>query len=127
MTDITPEEFVQAVRDTVAEKGREFVYKRPSSADDPGPASCLYNPTDQYPHACLFGTALARLGVEVPSRFEGEGIDTVLTELFGWEFTPENDQVLQAASRAQSLQDSGHPWGAALDRFESGLIGPRVD
>jgi hypothetical protein len=127
MTDVTPEAFVQAVRDVVAEKGREFVYDRPTRVNDGEPASCLYSPTDEYPHACLFGTALARLGYSVPTRFEGEGIDTVLTELFGWTYTVRNDRILKAASRAQSLQDTGHPWGAALDRFESVIIGLQAD
>lgn len=110
----TSAEFVQAVRDTVAEYGADYVYETPTPH-----AACVYR-SDGKP-SCLFGHALDRLGVtqgaDDLSLNDIGTINEVLVRL-GYGYPP----VRHAALVAQGLQDSGMKWGEVLEEFEAALI-----
>lgn len=109
----------------IEKKGADYVYK----ATTEGGKSCLYleyekvdrdeddlyqyiNPTGP---SCIVGHVLVAKGVPnlQITRHEGEDAEAACTGVF------ESSIVRSALKRAQAHQDGGHPWGEALEEFES--------
>ena len=111
----TEAQFVQAVRDTVAERP-DFIY--PDKWRDGG-TLCLYIQPDAAGCACMFGCALHRIGWTIRELRECEG--TGIASLLPYSLT-----VRMAAEAAQEVQDrhgddGDHTWGAALAAFNARL------
>lgn len=103
--------FVKALVEVVDENGRDHVY--------PNPGDCVY--FDKGKAICLIGKALEKLGytkddiMQVPSTvIFGPNTDKAEVILSFFEFDP---YVVQAAQRAQAMQDIGQNWGDAIDHF----------
>lgn len=113
MSDVTDEQFISALREVV--KGKEdFVYIKVKPADntDGVVSPCRYFDHNGNP-SCLIGQALFKCGIVVPAALEGAAAPRVLREL-----TDTSEVVQVAAGRAQAAQDTGAPWGVALNDFE---------
>jgi hypothetical protein len=110
----TEAEFVQAVRDAVAERGKDYVY---SSPDDYG--NCKYWHEKNEQPGCLFGLALHKLGVSGEDLYGfdngmGGGIQDILETSYGLGY-----EVARAAENAQGAQDNSLAWGDAASWFLS--------
>lgn len=115
MTKITTEDFIQAMRDAVAERGADYVYPPfENFADDYHNefGACQYQTPDGTP-ACIVGLALSKIDPNlVPEYGEDPGAERFLT---GKGLDP---SVAEAAGWAQGIQDDGKTWGEALKEFE---------
>jgi hypothetical protein len=120
------EEARKQLRAAIEKNGADYVYK----AKTEGGESCLYleyekvdrdeeegtyqyiNPTGP---SCIVGHVLVAKGVPNPqiTRHEGEDAAVATEGVFG------SVIVRKALKRAQAHQDGGHPWGEALEEFES--------
>lgn len=103
----TEEQFTQAMRDAVAERGADYVYTQVDEY-----IGCQYTEEDGEV-GCLIGLALFKLDSEtVPvwNAMGAMGADVVLGKLVP-------DAVAFAARRAQSRQDDGLPWGESLETY----------
>lgn len=125
MPTITRENFTQAMRQAVAERGADWTYPNPSEQSRAegwyspfGSTICRYGLPDGTP-ACLIGYAINLVD---PTQFaqiadSAGGADEIFAEL------DVSDYGLGvAANAAQSLQDEQGTWGAALEAFESALL-----
>lgn len=117
---ITEEQFTQAMRDAVAERGEDWVYPQLPNDDSDRTddwhevGSCIYVHADGTP-ACLIGLALSKIDPALlPTRAEVEPACNFLVGV-----VPES--VRYAAQAAQNAQDCGEPWGEALRSYESRL------
>ena len=117
MRNVTDEQFIAALREVVA-GNEDFVYTKvkPAGENDDVVSRCRYFDHNGKP-SCLIGQALFKCGIIVPKAFEGAAAATVLREL-----TNTSERVHVAASRAQTVQDAGSPWGVALNDFEIVLM-----
>ena len=116
MRNVTDEQFISALREVVADN-EDFVYTKVKSDNgDDAVSQCRYFDHNGKP-SCLIGQTLSKCGIVVPERFEGASAATVLEEL-----TNTSERVHVAASRAQTVQDAGSPWGVALNDFEIVLM-----
>lgn len=116
------EQFIQAMRDAVAERGKNYVYPEavPNGVNyfkrddyhNPG-GVCMYSTPDGTP-ACIIGLALDKMGEPVPEYGNMVGADCVLEYLV-------SPYVCNAARQAQLIQDKGGTWGEALAVFEKGV------
>ena len=105
----------QEVR-SLAEKNPDFVYNNP----DPN-RGCLYV-YDGKP-SCIVGHALANLGVEIEFL---QHLDTAMDGGLGAlealqtydDFEVDDKQAADLVSLAQNFQDSGVPWGQAVEKAE---------
>jgi hypothetical protein len=117
---ITDELIISTLRAVVAERP-DYVYERPAhmapirDGDGEIVGECMYVHTDpeddsKLSPGCLVGTVLYRLGMplEELQRHEGEG---------GWDVVDEfgGDDSRVVMQDVQLRQDSGVPWGAALE------------
>ena len=108
-------EIEQEVR-SIAEKNPDFVYERP---DPNGWCRYVY---DGKP-SCIVGHALANLGVELEFL---QHLDTAIDGGVGAlealqtydEFEIDDNQAADLISLVQNLQDSGVPWGQAVEQAE---------
>ena len=115
MKKIKASEIEQEVR-SIAEKNPDFVYDRP----DPN-RGCLYA-YDGKP-SCIVGHALSNLGVEIEFL---QHLDTAIDGGVGVlealqtydEFEIDDDQAADLVSLVQNFQDSGVPWGQAVEAAE---------
>ena len=135
MTEITRENFLAAMRKAVEKRGEDYVY--PSLEEDPSlrgnAGECLYSKDGQ--PQCIIGMALYLIDPALmPTNVDK---DELALNWAGDEHRyPHLDMdahpvlrrrgvtdrgLLDAAAAAQSLQDSGHRWGEALEVFENGL------
>ena len=116
MRNVSDEQFITALREVVADN-EDFVYTKVESDDgDDVVSRCRYFDHNGKP-SCLIGQALFKCGIIVPKAFEGAAAATVLREL-----TNTSERVHVAAGRAQEVQDTGSPWGVALNDFEIVLM-----
>lgn len=112
----TKAEFVQAVKDSVEEKGRDYIYNKEG-------VGCVYR-HDNTP-MCLFGHALDKLGIT--ERPNGRSLDEIASDVdqeigaILEEFDIGEYAFVEAANQAQARQDSGDTWGEALDVFLHGI------
>ena len=112
MRNVTDEQFIAALREVVA-GNEDFVYTKVKSDDgDEDESRCRYVDYNGKP-SCLIGQALSKCGIVVPEALEGKPAETILRELTGT-----SGRVHAAAGRAQAVQDTGSPWGVALNDFE---------
>lgn len=107
MSGLSRDEFTAAMRQAVADKGRDYTY--PEAEKNPL-GICRYR-FEGHP-SCLIGHALDILGVVVPPGQEGNGARRVL-EVLGMD----DEEAPRAAALAQGFQDKGHTWGFALDAY----------
>lgn len=114
METLTVDRTLQLLREAVAEKGPDFVYKDLSGTPADSFAECRYVHGDE--PGCLVGNVLFRHGIPLVRMqdFEGEGAGRVVRELVDTYESPA-PSVLVAA---QETQDSGGTWGEALDNAE---------
>lgn len=115
MTVITEEQFTQAMRDAVAERGEGYEYN--------GDPAILSGPRCSYRHAdgqpgCLIGLALDKLGITDPEETEAPEA----LKPYGLSKT-----VRAAAVEAQVEQDLGTSWGQALAIYLEKLADPDLD
>lgn len=110
MALITAEQMLEALRQSVAEHGEDFVYK-PHDAD----ADCVYQ-EDGYP-SCLVGHALSRL---LPQAWQN--VPGVQGNVDALSLDPEGEALDWDAKivawNAQYEQDKRKPWGKALEVAE---------
>jgi len=127
MTIITTEQMLSALRQSVEERGADFVYSKGFNSEESCKYVSLDKNEDEVP-ACIAGYALGLIGVplEVLRKMDVAGdfgnsdvIDAESTlrvlEEAGYEFEP---FALAAIIEAQSEQDSDHSWGFALRAAE---------
>ena len=110
------EQFIQAMRDAVAERGRDYVYPLGNPDYALHDSSCVYSTPDGTP-ACLIGLALSKVMPEAVPEYDAptETADELLLPL-GF-----SQIVADAAFAAQTVQDTERTWGLALDVFEDVL------
>ena len=95
----------------LAEASPDTIYKTDSS----GICRYVHRDSEGQPipgEGCLFGQALAALGVAVPTSCEGSNINAVIRELidrahFSW------GRLGQHMATAQSEQDAREPWSVS--------------
>lgn len=113
---ITEEAFTAAIEKAVADKGADYVYEREGRG-------CVYSSAGE--PSCIVGTALANLGFEMNPEWDNPlyendngstGAETILPLHFD---IPEN--VIVAATIAQSNQDFGGTWGDALAAYKQAV------
>lgn len=109
---ITRESYRAALQEAVDAKGAGFVYTPPGDL-----SVCQYRHWDtavmEYKPGCLHGHALALLGHELDESSEYTDITDVLGRV-----GVTDDGLLDAAQASQTAQDTGTPWGAALEAFD---------
>jgi len=94
----------------LADAKPDYVYEPPIEG-----GSCYYvhrdDEGDPIPgKGCLFGQALAALGVSVDQSHEHNSISSVMADEFDVDL---RDPISKAMDRAQAEQDSRKPWGEA--------------
>ena len=109
---ITAENFTEAMRQAVAERGADWVYPAEDGEWMLDGSSCCYFLLDGSP-ACIIGTALHKLGYGPNDVSEGTDAFGILTR---WKAPLD---VASAAGLAQDAQDEGKPWGEALATYET--------
>lgn len=114
----TEEQFIQATREVLAERGPNFIYEKPL----PG-QPCQYGEVDPVQGiigSCLFGaTLIEKLKVPYDKHWENVSIVDVLSTL-GVDVSRE---VEEAAGWAQTEQDDGKTYSHVAHHFEERLIG----
>lgn len=107
MTTITRENFTQAMRDSVAERGEDYVYR-----NDPrfGGSECVYSAHGK--PACLIGVAIYKLTGDLVDPDAGSA-SGVMIDNYG----VDDMSLCFAADRAQLAQDTGETWGDALKKY----------
>ena len=116
LSELTPETFLEALRECVAEAGEDYVYK----------GSCVYALGGK--PSCLIGKALAKLGVPITTlEWMDEFGDTSAKSMLPY-LGVYNDKVRRMAYAAQTAQDTGFTWGFALREaiHECGQPDPRI-
>lgn len=113
---------LEAMRAAVAEKGEGYVYKRQVHPDSPdtGLTSCLNTTPDRTAPGCLAGEVFHRVGVPLEWLADMANINSGATAVVAklrhegkFDF---DDASVKLLSEAQSYQDSGTPWGSALEK-----------
>jgi hypothetical protein len=115
--EITEEQFTQAMRDAVNERGEDYRYY-----EHFGWASCR-NYSEEEGTMCLVGLALEKCGVnwsDQPQWIWGCNVDDLDHNTLV-HFS--NRRLLYAAEEAQRVQDRGRTWGTALGVYERILAG----
>lgn len=129
----TYEDVIEAAREVVAEKGASYSYEYPlveyedEETGEPHmmeSPECLYAAPDGAP-SCIVGHVVAKLDAEAFEQLKraeiryGAEVAGKLTKL---EYLPEDFWDVEAETAmayAQAKQDSGRPWGEALDAAEA--------
>lgn len=91
----------------LANENPNYVY--PAKIDEHRGRICSYLASEEQP-ACIFGKAIANLGVQLQDWHDGTGIVTVLRNL-GVQFNGHQELWMKSV---QNAQDGGVPWGTAL-------------
>lgn len=118
-----PAAFVAAVREVFADVPTDFQYESPVEG-----GSCVY--THHGVPSCLFGKALAKMGVRIPSYMEGNSIRGVVPALFDlnhdtvYSYNQGGDvyRVMVAAGEAQEAQDALAQYSYVRNVFDRALI-----
>ena len=120
MTTITRDNFTAAMRQAVAERGTDWRYPQ---YGEPGwkkyrneTGNPVYSTADGEP-ACLIGYALHLIAPELMPGHDRRNDSYVILGELG----VTDDLLLTAARLAQSAQDFGHSWGAALRDYGADL------
>jgi hypothetical protein len=116
---ITDEQFTDALKAVVQERGKDFKYPRGTEGwsekygNGTYNTNCLYVRTDVEEPACLIGAALHKAGVSLEELRAQEGQSAwAFVETYGISGDKAN-----AAQSAQYVQDDGKTWGEALETF----------
>lgn len=116
--ELNRREAIEALREIATGK-EDYVYVDPSPATVPvvGYVNCHYAHGDE--PGCLIGHALAAQGVPIErlQHFD-ESANTVAGLVERGELSFSDEAVLFAWGRAQSAQDTGRSWGAAIEEAE---------
>lgn len=116
--EITRESFTKAMRDAIAERGKDYRYDSHKYAGPPYSATECHYVTPEGAPDCLIGAVLANLGHPLPEFSVMISADEMLPAEYG----VRDEALIEAASRAQTAQDHGLPWGEVLARFERTLV-----
>lgn len=123
MKNVTYKETLEAMKAAVSEKGEEYVYERqehPSMGAHGSLGICLNTTPDGKAAGCIVGDTLHRLGVSLTWLGCTENINCsaggLLSKLRHEELYDFDYNSLRLLSEAQSLQDTGTPWGEALSK-----------
>jgi hypothetical protein len=123
MKSVTFKETLEAMKAAVSEKGDEYVYERqehPNVGLHGSLGVCLNTTPDGKKTGCIVGDVLHRLGVSLTWLGCGENINNsaagLLSKLRHEELYDFDRNSLLLLSEAQSLQDTGTPWGEALSK-----------
>lgn len=112
MNTFTINELMQEVRD-LADEHPTFIYQAPDAT-----RQCFYskdrNGTGQAEYGCIFGRALARLGVTVPAWLDRTPIVRALTQMEEFQVTPNTNDKITWCSIVQVQQDVGDTWRHAI-------------
>lgn len=120
MTKLTYTAVQEALKESVEEKGADYVYPYAK-----GLGACKYAENDGSP-SCIVGHVLAKLDPEMFAKVkEAEGRESgsfpVSMLLDAEEFYSEVElsfPLVTALASAQNMQDTGSTWGEALASFE---------
>lgn len=115
--NLTVERAHTLLKEIVAEKGPDFVYKRPEGE------MCAYLEDLEdggVVPSCLFGHLFLRAGVSAGDIAPHEGCGVVALFRFLTD-AEENALIVRASAEAQASQDTGQPWGRALAQWEQTL------
>lgn len=109
----TDEEALDALRQPVQQRGRDYLAAGASTSGYAGPSSCKYWDTEKNEPSCLVGNALTILGVdrETLIREDETGENFLVSELSRMF----SEAIRRTYDRAQDCQDNGATWGDALD------------
>jgi hypothetical protein len=114
--DLTETDIVREVRD-MAHAASDFMYRPPRAANGLGDAQYLRfdKATNTYEPDCLFGHVFLALGVPAYEirRFEGQTVDVILTQLFGFF---EDSAEIEWALTVQQHQDGIDAKGNRIGR-----------
>lgn len=108
MKHITTEDALRALEEAVAEKGEDFVYERVENGH--GFLTCQYVVGGA--PSCIAAHALVRLGVPVGDLASLEG--QTPSGLADAGVIDADAEAIKVLDQAQSAQDAGETWGAAL-------------
>jgi hypothetical protein len=113
--DVNLERVVETAKMVVAERGADYVYKRPTNTF--GVPTCLYVDVDRDQPSCLVGHVLHRLGVPLETlksadQFSFPATDVCHDLLGGSAF--DDGEISHFLDAVQSRQDIGRTWGEAL-------------
>lgn len=126
---ITADQAIEGLRLAVAERGHGYI----DPGAEGGRDDCRYVVLDEAGDmpGCIAGTALFKVGVPLSElrQWEGNTVDSMIPAVKTWPTTgygnmTDADGFLtrEAGSvlmKAQSIQDAGAPWGAALGAAEA--------
>ena len=105
MIKVTYDDVVRTMEEVVADAGEDYVYPRAERGD-----KCVY--VHNMRPDCLVGRVLHRLGVSLDLlTYQDNTPAFVLAQQV---IDAPTSQVLRLLSEAQSHQDAGYTWGAAL-------------
>lgn len=107
-TLFTHEQLVSEVRKLAAERP-DFTYKTPEWE-----ISCLYWHKETGTPGCIFGHALANLGVDVSRITRSNAIDIALPEIIGNDYYKIPSDIRMWFNQVQEYQDVGISWGEAV-------------
>jgi hypothetical protein len=128
MTDVTRENFAEAMRKAVELRGEDYTYPEaiPYDGSDPSKnrsddfhaerGECLYTDARGNP-ACIIGQALYLID---PALVPGNGVVAGASEVLG-NLGNDDFGLAVACDRAQEIQDNDGTWGKALSEFEKSL------
>ena len=108
-TPFTHEQLVHEVR-KLADERPNFIYSPPE-----GDSYCQYWHDATDTPGCIFGHALANLGVDVSSIKRSASIDVTLVEILGDDYNKIPDYVGNWFMKVQEYQDEDYPWRYAVD------------
>lgn len=106
---ISVPQVIRALELAVDKAGKDFVYVKPDEN-----FGCVYV-LDGAP-SCLVGNALHRLGVPIEQLKTHNTVtaNTLMEYLSGEGIIETSERATEVLRAAQSIQDQGYPWGAAL-------------
>jgi hypothetical protein len=118
---ITIDQLITEVRRLAAEKP-DYVYT--PAFNDKTTIACWYQAPGK--EHCIFGQALANIGVTVPYDNEGSRIRLLITSMDAIEHT-RDEKKLDWCTNAQNAQDRGNSWSQAIldaDGMAEMRVGP---
>lgn len=124
---IKQDEFINAVREVLAERGPDFVYDSSATPDE----TCRYSEDGGETGSCLFGAALIdKLHVPYLESWEGAPIYAVIRQDLPQQgvIIHPDPELMQVLGATQELQDRDYNYFVVMRAFEDGLrfagIGP---
>jgi len=115
----TYDETLAALRRAVAKKGADYVYVSDRQNDE----ACFYTATDGSP-SCIVGHVFAELEpallAELKTYEDANEASRAVADL-GRDYVLFEEDALDLLIHAQTNQDCGNPWGAAVDEADKSV------